>query len=165
MDHNHLYRDLGIEKDLTTGFTILFSRFEYALKRTRRYAVGNKKGVKPDWDEFARDHAADFNSERTPALKAAVQYLKAKPPRKQIMKGGSLAWKHVPTENTPLLKQVLDAVRRVRNNLFHGGKFAYDGLVEDPGRDSRLLKSCTTVLEECISLDQEVHDYFYGNKP
>lgn len=164
MDYNDLYQELEIEKDLTTGFTILFSRFEYALKRTPRYALGDDKGVKADWDRFARDYNGDFNSESTPALKAAVQYLKDPPPRKQIIKNGSLDWKDVLIENTPLLKQVLDSVRRVRNNLFHGGKFP-DGPVEDPGRDNQLLESCTTVLEECISLDQEVHDYFYGYKP
>ena len=160
MDHNDLYQKLSLDKDLTTGFSILFSRFEYALKRTRRYAAGDENAVKADWDKFAQDHDSQFDSERTPELKAAIEYLNGNPPKKQILKDGLLDWKNVPPQNTPLLKQVLDAVRRVRNNLFHGGKFQ-NGPMEDPGRDSDLLRSCITVLEECLSLNNGVREQFY----
>lgn len=160
MDYNDLYRHLDIKKDLVTSFSILFSRFEYALKRIGDYAWGDENGAKANWDQFALDHAANFNSERTSELKAAVEFLKSKPPQKQILKDGSLDWKNVPIENTLPLKQILDSVRRVRNNLFHGGKFGY-GEVEEPGRDSSLLQNCTTILEECLSLNEEVRKQFY----
>jgi hypothetical protein len=164
MDHNDLYQKLSLDKDLTTGFLILFSRFEYALKQTGRYAAGDENEVKAYWNKFAQDHVSQFDSEKSPELKAAIKYLKDKPPKKQTLKNGSLYWKDVPTQNTPLLVQVLDAVRRVRNNLFHGGKFR-NSPMEDPGRDSELLSSCITVLEECLSLNDAVYRQFYNNKP
>ena len=162
MDHNDLYLKLSLDKDLTTGFSILFSRFEYALKRTVGYAAGDENNVTANWSKFARDHAEQFNSKRTPELKAAIEYLNGNPPKKQILKDGLLDWKNVPTQDTPLLEQVLNAVRRVRNNLFHGGKFRIP--MKDPGRDSELLSSCITVLEECLSLNQAVYERFYHNK-
>jgi len=166
MDHNDLYQKLSLDKDLTTGFSILFSRFEYALKQTGRYAKGDENEVKADWDKFARDHDSQFqsDSEKSPELKAAIKYLKDKPPKKQTLKNGSLDWKDVPTQNTPLLEQVLNAVRMVRDNLFHGGKFR-NGPMEDPGRDSELLRSCIIVLEECLSLNKGVYERFYHNEP
>lgn len=164
MNHNDLYQYLSIEKDLTTSFSILFSRFEYALKQTGKYATGDLNGVKADWDKFARDHAQQFDPNKTSELKTAIDYLKAKPPKKQILKNGSLDWKNVPNQNIPLLKLILDAVRRVRNNLFHGGKFQ-NGPEEEPGRDRELLNSCITVLKECLSLNSDVYSHFYFNKP
>ena len=154
-DPNDLYDNLEIKKDLVTGFSILFSRFEYALKRTDKYLGGNEKRVWANWGKFAQDHKDLFDEEKTPELKSAVEYLQKHPPKKQILKNGKLGWKDVSKQNTPLLQQVLSAIGRVRNNLFHGGKFQ-----TDPGRNRDLLNSCVTVLEECLSLNEEVKKYF-----
>lgn len=163
MNANELYRLLEIDKDLVTGFSIFFSRFEYALKRTTRYAVGNKNDVKADWDRFARDYNSSFTPERTAKLKSSIVYLEARPPKKQIVRSGTLGWKDVRQQNTQRLQQILCAVRRVRNNLFHGGKFP-DGPIEEPGRDTRLLQSCMIILEECLRLDYEVRRNFNSNE-
>lgn len=159
---NNLYKQLKIDKDLATEFSILFSRFEYALKRTSRYAIERSNKVEADWNSFAKDHDSDFNSERTAILKSAVDYLETKPPRKQVVRSGTLAWEDVELQNITRLEQINLAVRRVRNNLFHGGKFP-DGPVEDPARNTTLLKSCITILEECLRLDDKVRSYFWSS--
>lgn len=160
MDTDKLYEKLGIDKKLVTDFSIIFSRFEYALKRTDKYVDGDEKGVKPDWDKFAKEHNSKFTPKPTTELDEAVKYLKANPPKKQIIKDGVLAWADVPQQGTSELQQILCAVRRVRNNLFHGGKFP-DGVVYDSGRDVKLLQSCITILEACLSWNDEVKRNFW----
>lgn len=88
----------------------------------------------------------------------AVQYLRAHPPRKQILKTGKLDWKQVENNGTQL-EQILYLVRTIRNNLFHGGKFPC-GPVEDAGRDTKLLESCIIILRKCLSLDKDVYTCF-----
>ena len=160
MDHNELYNHLSIEKDLVTGFFIFFSRFEYSLKRAEGYASGDENGINANWDKFAIDHNDAFNSDRSKELKEAVTYLRSKPPMKQVLKNRTLDWKNVAPENIPLLKQLLGSIRRVRNNLFHGGKFA-EGPVREPGRDKKLLESCSIVLDECLNLNENIRNDFY----
>ena len=48
------------------------------------------------------------------------------------------------------MDQVLDLIRRVRNNLFHGGKFndAHSG----PGRNELLLRHSLAILHRCLEL-------------
>ena len=51
MNCDELYDQLHVEKRLVTDFSILFARFEYALKRSSKYAQGDENGVKADWDQ------------------------------------------------------------------------------------------------------------------
>jgi hypothetical protein len=126
---------------------------------TARYVSGGENRIEVNWTKFARDHDTDFNPEKTPILKKAVEYLQSKPPKKQIFRNG-LEWKDLPRQKIPLLNQLLDSVKTARNNLFHGSKFPC-GHVEDPGRDTDLIKSCIEILEECLLLDDEARDYFF----
>ena len=163
MNANMLYEQLGIDKDLVTGFTIFFSRFEYALKRTEEYADGEGKYPKPNWKEFAKNHDKLFNSQKTNDIEEAVNYLTNNPPKKQILCNGKLGWDDDVANEKLLLPNLLLSVCGVRNNLFHGGKFS-SGPVTDPGRDSVLLKSCMVILEECLSLNDELHKHFFTDQ-
>lgn len=83
-----------------------------------------------------------------------------KPPLKQVLKDGVLDWKSTEEENVPLLLKLILSVRRVRNNLFHGGKFPSVNL-EDPGRNADLLESSIVILEGCLLLNDRVKELFY----
>ena len=156
-----LYQLLDIDKDLVSQFSIFFSRFEYALKRTVHYAKGNENRIEADWDKFAAEHDSMFNPGRDPTLKAAVVYLESNPPQKQVLKRGTFGWKDVPKQEESKLRNLLLCVRRVRNNLFHGGKFPLpDGSIEEPGRNTQLLQSCLRLLEECLLLNTKVDGIF-----
>jgi len=148
--------------ELVTDFFLFFSRFEYALKMSE-YAESRKDSdtVQAGWNTFCRDHDKSFDPTKTQQLKAAVDYLQKKPPQKQIVKNGTLGWKPLPNQNIPELEQLLLYIRKVRDNLFHGGKY-HDGLVQEPSRDTKLLKSCLTILKECLTLDAEVYDKFFA---
>lgn len=162
MNASELYGLLVIDKELVAIFFIVFSRFEYALKRTIKYAKKDRYGgAMADWKKFAKNHNSAFKPEQIPELKSAVDYIHTKPPKKQVIREGVLGWEEdVEHNDTSRLEQTLCAVRRVRNNLFHGGKFPMVGPVEDPGRDTILLESCMTILEECLKLDDEVRNNF-----
>jgi hypothetical protein len=160
MNPNDWYNYLNIEKELVTGFSIMFSRLEYCLKRMSEYVIESKNGVEADWDKFAADHQASFNPQRTERLEKAVEYLSKQPPLKQVLKNGVLDWKILEKQNLPLFQVLILSIRRVRNNLFHGGKFP-SMPVEDPGRDNDLLESSITILQECLFLNSRVQVLFH----
>ena len=160
-----LLSEMNADQAVILPFFAAFSRFEFALKQSG-YAIG-EDSVSANWDRFAADLDANFDRKRTVTLAEAVDYLIKHPPKKQARKGGVLIWVASPAGNARELANLLIYVRRLRNNLFHGGK--YPGLVvDDPGRDTTLLRHGLTILDECLTLcDQhspKVSDAFYGRE-
>ena len=99
----------------------MFARFEYALKAAG-YHEGNGE-AKPDWRRFAESIPDIFDNPSTLELQTAIDYLEQHPPKKQVVKDNVLEWQ-VSRPSTNLKSDlILLYVRRVRNNLFHGGKF------------------------------------------
>jgi hypothetical protein len=135
-----------------------FARFEYALK-----AAGYHKGegnAEPDWSKFAASVSSLFENPSDPSLSEAISYILSHPPKKQLIIGGSLAWSEVePTANIQA-DLVLQYVRRVRNNLFHGGKF--NDRWFEPERSELLLKHCLTILNACRNASQDVRKAYKG---
>jgi hypothetical protein len=146
---------------LAWEFFVFFSRFEYALKRHERYLMPGVGNAEPNWDRFASDYNAEFSPDTTPTLAAAIQYYLDKPPMKQLRADGKMKWSDPITlqHNGPLLVWLLLAVRVVRNNLFHGGKFPLIA-ISDPSRDRELLANAITILATCLPLDPQVNSWF-----
>lgn len=90
MNPNDLYAHLHVDKDLVTGFSIMFSRIEYCLKRIPKYASDRGNSVEANWDDFAKDHDTSFNPKRIKPLENAVEYLTGNPPLKQVLINGVL---------------------------------------------------------------------------
>ena len=125
-------------KETVIEFFVVFSRFEYALKRAG-YVSGNEKRASANWDKFASDIEDAFRPDQTAELQNAVTYLQNSPPRKQVVQDDELRWKdNTPSKNEPRLRWLLRLVRTVRNNLFHGEKFR-TLLEEHPPRDIDLM--------------------------
>lgn len=145
--------------ELLLEFLRAFSRFEFALKATG-FAQGDERGVEPAWDRFARAISPRVEATQDPEFIAAVEYLVAQPPKKQILDGGRLSWRNVPPDaGLSRAEKALLMVRRVRNNLFHGGKYLSDETA-DTTRDRRLVESSLTVLRECVRIVPEVQDAY-----
>jgi hypothetical protein len=70
------------------------------------------------------------------------------PPKKQVYANNVLQWRVVAPQAENENDLILLYVRRVRNNLFHGGKF--NGRFFDPERSTELLKHSITVLMAAI---------------
>lgn len=150
------------DRKLAWAFFVFFARLEYSLKRTR-YLTGSNARPQPDWDSFARDHDSHFRTNQTHGLSESVEYFRRTPPRKQIRTDQGITWSEPLHHKTsiPELEWLLTCVRRVRNNLFHGGKFPMIPIAE-PSRDRSLLHHSLTILNASLELDSEVRMHFYA---
>lgn len=149
------------DRRLAWEFFVLFSRFEYALKRSG-FLRPNVPEAQADWGRFARENQTAF-SERNSALVAeAVAYYKVKPPRKQLQQNSRLHWSDPlrPGDGEKPLEFLCRAIGTVRNNLFHGGKFSQFP-VQDASRDEALLMYAKELLFELLELDAEVRRQFF----
>lgn len=144
--------DLAIEMFRT------FARFEYALKASGfHYGDG---AAEPNWRSFAESVPDLFNEPSDPNLRAAVSYVLEQPPKKQIVASGVLAWGHAAPDTDLLSDRVLIYVRRVRNNLFHGGKF--NGHWFEPERSELLLRHSLIILQACIAASDDLGQAFHN---
>ena len=151
---------LSVKPQLACEFLGVFARFEFALKATR-FACGDTSQVNPDWDTFAGEIDTKFNLVKDEEFKEAANCLLCFPPKKQVLSGKTIKWLDSPPDpHLPRAQRVILMVRRVRNNLFHGGKFPTpDGNME---RDTALVSHSLVVLRTCLRLNHEV-EAAYGN--
>jgi len=158
-----LWKRLGIQnRDVVADFLIMFVRFEFALKQTGYYRLKDAQ-IAPDWKRFAEDYARKFNSGEG-ELRYAKKYLLQDPPRHQRIEGGRPCFPDADRYGdgkTSDFEKLIDIIKGVRNNLFHGGEFP-SGPVSEPGRDAELLKAAMCVLQHALELDEKVKQYFVG---
>ena len=136
--------------ELANQFFYLFSRFEFALKL---YGYHNGDGeAKPNWDKFASTVKDNFD-QNEPRIFEAYQYYFKHPPKKQKISDGNLVWEN--SEQDENLHGLLCYIRRVRNNLFHGGKFPNKHL-EHQRRNTELISYAIDLLNYCSELLPEI---------
>jgi len=141
---------------LATDMFRTFARFEYALKAT---GFHNGDGdAKPDWRSFAESVPAIFDNPADATLKEAVEYILKHPPKKQIIRDGNLMWSEATPGTNPQSNLVLQYVKRVRNTLFHGGKFNDHWF--EPERSELLLRHSLTILNACLDASQDVREAY-----
>lgn len=146
-------------RNLVMELFILFTRFEYALKRMG-YVKGNSNYVRVKRDKFAKSIQSKFDPEGNKDLKSAVDYISKNPPKKQIFKDDRLQWKEQPIlEDRENLVKLLKYIATVRNNLFHGGKFPKEPFRE-PARNKKILNSSIVILKEIIEYNDKLKNYF-----
>ncbi len=144
-----------IAADLEIQFFKLFSRFEFALKKAGYLRVRAGR-ISAHWDKFASDIGVRF-FDVVKEIHVADTIIQ-QPPNKQVVdEGGELGWKACKSpENTVGL---FVAIRRIRNNLFHGGKH------ENPfnDRDQELLSQGIAILRLALETHDMVKWHFDGN--
>jgi hypothetical protein len=148
----------------------LFSAFECALKqkgfviqpnlnspKAKKAYQLNKFAAQPDWDTFSKKYYNRFNPNESQKLKDAWNYFVNDPPRKQILNNNTLDWSepNAYTNQEKKLTWLINSVKTVRNNLFHGGKYLHVK-VEEPTRNSELLRHSIVILNSCLSLSKDV---------
>ena len=150
---NKLFEMIKAPNDLVIEFFILYSRFEFSLKTIgylRTDKCANKKAL-PAWRRFAADIKDKMReTETNKEVKSAIDYLIEKPPKKELKTSDSKStrWEDVALEGASDLEKAIDACERIRNNLFHGGKYRYDE--PDSGRDKKLIECALTFLKACL---------------
>ena len=151
---DEVYNRVDFDRNLAFKFFTIFSLFEYALKNTQYKHLVNGK-VEAKWDEFARDISPTFLISPGSELEISVNYLLNNPPKRQILNTHNRLLFEDPvvrptniTNDTIWLSLL---IRRIRNNLFHGGKFEFD-----PARDTQLLNHALNILEEWAKLNADL---------
>ncbi len=122
-----------------------FSRYEYCLKVTQPKL--HDGSAMANWDLYAKDVEQVFASSKDPDFVAAINYFTEHPPKKQVVKDGALNWDATPLEEKRVALKIFVLIRRVRNNLFHGGKF--NGKWFEPERSEALMQHALIILRAC----------------
>lgn len=154
--------NITIDRDLLLEFFLTFAAFEFALKNSglrrkgRQIVQGVTNIAEPDWVGFALQLHDTFNPETNPRLRQACNHLLDNPPYCEVISGNRLLWDMVAeSEQLSEIERLLNYVRRVRNNLFHGGKFTSLS-VSDLGRNASLIEDSLVILKECLRLSGTV---------
>ncbi len=169
-----VFQDLGISKRLARDFFVAFARFEYALKATGFVNEGEAY-AKPNWELWAKDggrRCAFTASLQNPQAeieqraRAAYDYISNAPPKKQKWDATKkqLYWDDTcPLQGGTELEKMVDALKRIRNNLFHGGKFLTADSPAEPAalRNKTLVMHGLAVLESLLTLDTDLSFAFY----
>jgi hypothetical protein len=161
MDAVRIVNRIAGGRDLVLEHFAVFSRFEYALKRSGMFRRSARGVAEADWDSYANELRGRFRTVRKRAFRDAVAFLLAEPPRKQtVNRHGELAWIDSRRGSGESDEQfILRLVRTVRNNLFHGGKYP-NGPEREIARNQALLEATIVILNECLELHQPVRNAF-----
>lgn len=144
--------------DLAGELFHVFSRLEYSLKATG-YNNGDGK-AEANWRKFALDVEGLIANPTPKPLKDAIDFILNAPPKKQVIRNGLIKWETAEPTTNSLADKLLIYIRRVRNNLFHGGKF--NGHWFDPERSEPLLRNSLVVLSCCMESAPDVREAYYG---
>ncbi|WP_299736921.1 hypothetical protein [uncultured Roseobacter sp.] len=159
---NHQHENVSFGIDLSAAnklppsgdeFVRIIIRFEYALKEIGYYRAGSGEGAEVCWDQFVNNRLGPAFFERIKEAQVAATIL-AKPPSKQVVVNGSLDWKAGVVPNN--IQDLFVAIRRVRNNLLHGGK----GGDVDHDRNADLVSESIAVLLEALRVDEDLRMMF-----
>ena len=142
---------------LAFSFFREFARCEYCLK-----AVGlrepKRRDPTADWGAFASQVQAVFAKPPSQQVAKAIRYYTEHPPKKQVVRGTLLDWDDIQPDHKNQAELVLRLVCRVRNNLFHGGKF--NGHWFEPQRSEELILHALCILEAVVAAHPQVHEAY-----
>lgn len=132
-----------------------FARFEYALKEIGYGRARNNGKVEANWDCFANKQLTSKFYEHVRNRELAPTIF-SDPPSHQTLVGNTLNWEKT---NPPTDVQTLvAAVRRVRNNLAHGGKSGD----QDSDRNDLLVEEAIKILAEALLAHPDLRAVFEG---
>jgi hypothetical protein len=152
-------------RDLAFEFLEKFARFECGMKEAG-YCIPERKerraGV--DWKRFYEEKAGRLTERPSASLANAMAYLLAHPPEVQLYEedesgNGRAVFRPLALKDKGDGEQVLEAVRRVRNNLFHGGKHTYHSPEE---RNDELLRHAVVVLDAASQLEGQISNIYWS---
>lgn len=146
------------------NFLITFSRFECALKSSVKYLQSNAIAM-ADWSEFGKTQSYKF-IDVYKDLDKEIDYIFQRPPKYQKKVGDKIEWveQHKNMNNGCLCK-LIQHIKDIRNNLFHGGKFEsvkYNSVDStDISRDIELISNAIKIIEKLVFLDSDVRKAFF----
>jgi hypothetical protein len=164
IDFNTLNQALQIDRELFFQFSLAFSRLEYSAKDQGFVTEqANRVGqdLKVDWNSLANRIAPEFEIvlANDAAVRAAATYIEEHPPKKQMQVAGIAQFIDARPQFPSQTQNLMVYLRRIRNNLFHGGK---GFMSEQLDRDERLLESGLRLIGAIVECDPRIRRSFYG---
>lgn len=146
-DHLH-----GVDRPLVHAFFAEFAAAEYRLKAAG-FIRSSSDDAQADWAAYAHAIQQRFRSRKPQQTAKAWRFLSENPPRKQVVRKKALAWAATERPNGASDAEYgLLLVRRVRNNLFHGGKFFHVAGTDQHARDRDLVSAALEILTHAMDL-------------
>lgn len=134
------------------------TRLEFSIKDCgfSRRRGANNDAAEVDWDRYVKERLGpDFLCEARKI--SSIKPLIENPPKQQIIQyDGCLDWKDAASVLSS--QDVIGALRRVRNNLLHGGKSGHP----DSGRNQELYIASLAVIDLILGKDEIAKAIFYG---
>ncbi|MCU7886555.1 MAG: hypothetical protein KZQ82_20385 [Candidatus Thiodiazotropha sp. (ex Lucinoma annulata)] len=147
----------GDVKELVYKFFLYFSRFEFALKKSGFVCAGHRNSAQVDWNKFHQTYSSDY------VIDTDEGDLLEHPPEVQVYIDQTISFSNLTfPNNSSNLKKLTLALRFMRNNLFHGGKYGGKDW-DDKARLSFLLTHGIHSLERMVELNVDVKVHFYGS--
>lgn len=147
---------LQLPAALACEFFAVFSRFEFMLKESG-FIRENRTPVEPAWRSFGESASEFVSVQENSALARAIHYLVTEIPQVQVTKD---SWEAIALHGESDVARAIDAVTRVRNNLFHGGKHTPHS---PPGRDEELVRTSLCVLYACLEQNDGLRTTYEQN--
>lgn len=141
-----------------------FARIEFALKTFPEFLNG-QPGDTPEtqWTAYysiARQAVAEETSKSFRDVLLGTHQNDPPPKKMVITAAGNVDFEESPLQG-PIGDRLMDAARRVRNNLVHGGKeHALQQRYE--GHDQRLVEAALEVIRIAAAADQRVARLFFS---
>lgn len=139
---------MNVERNTAFDLLRAFSRIEFALKNIPEFvngAVGNTP--EPQWGSFyvhVRRKIEDGLGQDSKNLLLGTHTNDPPPKKMRISAQGRVEFVHEPLAG-PEGDRLIDAARRVRNNLVHGGKEHHEQL-RYHGHDEKLARAAVEVM-------------------
>lgn len=149
---------MNVSPDLALVFLRVFARCEYSLKRIPGFCLGNEGcEAKANWDAFANAVADQLwlRAEVTDTIRRLLLDL---PPWKQVVRNQVAVFEVAQWGSTKSGSRLLESARRVRNNLFHGGKEQRERTI---GRDEELVRAALVVVQTAVACHPDVDREFH----
>ena len=138
---------------------LVFSRYEYAIKRMpQRFVQRRRDGsIEVDWDTYANTQLTTAFYVKVRDEGIAPTFFSA-PPGREVVGNNAIEWRN--TSPPPATVQdLIGMVCRVRNNVFHGGKY----VGENRTRQAGLPREATAILLAAVEHDPQLRGYFEGD--
>ena len=134
----------------------IMMRLEFSLKEIGYSRAANSNSVEVDWDRFSNISLGRLFFEKIKESGKAKNLIQYPPKLQSIVEKDRLDW--VEKGEVSNIQELIGALRRVRNNLFHGGK---SGDV-DSDRNKYLVSEALLVVDYILQNDENLRNIFEG---
>lgn len=132
-------------------------RLEFALKDAGYASSDRRQAAEVEWDRYANEKLGSAFWRKIKGAANAETLIQTPPKRQVVDQSGNLDWEKAGTVSS--VQELVGALRRVRNNLFHGGKSGDP----DSDRNAKLYVASLYVIDQILKEDDIVRTIFTGN--